>query len=129
LGLLVIQVILDFVPWWARKYSSLEKTDLFGIDKLRDKIESDQASMLAKPMQSHKVLDVFFWFFTMVVSIYLFGFMIADSLYIFFYLKVRARASWLISFVITAVLLSFLYGVFVFALQTNLYGGQLTVWF
>ncbi|HET9531918.1 MAG TPA: hypothetical protein VFQ92_16280 [Blastocatellia bacterium] len=128
--LLAFQLVLDLSPRLARKYSSLEKKDLFKVEPLREKssalTESEQPA--EEPTGGEKESNVFLWLLVMLASLFLFGLLVGLPLYVFLYLKLRTGEGWLISSAMAAGVLGLLSLIFIFALRARLYEGELWGW-
>lgn len=123
LVLLVIQLCLDLAPEFVQKHSLLERKDVFGIEKMRQKAGEDAADSEAS--RGRRELSVFFWVAFIPGLMYLVGSLIALPLFLFVYLKVRSKEGWVLSIGMAAAMFGFLYGVFVAVLNVRLHEGWL----
>lgn len=68
------------------------------------------------------------WLLALLVGIWLLGFMIAVPAYVFFYLKTQARASWRLTFFLTACMLVFELGLYDQILNTRWPAAAIAGW-
>ena len=125
LGLLIFQLALDLVPGLEERYRRFEKADLFGIERIRERVTADK---IDKVSQSRQEFNLMLWLLMLVASIYLFGLMIALPAYTFLYLRWRSRESWKLSITIAIGIYCLIYSVFILALRVRLYEGHLLGW-
>jgi hypothetical protein len=128
--LLVIQLMIDLLPQLAKKYSIIERQDVFRVEPLREKSLSGLSDERQEEDVSrrNRELKALLWLLVMFGLIYLLGFLIALPLYVFLYLKQQSGEGWMISITTAAGIFALLYGVFVFAIGTGLYEGHLWRW-
>lgn len=109
MGFLVIMSVSAPISDWYQKFevkSILSEKELSVAEKKRE-------------------LSVVAWFSGCTVVIYLLGFMIGIPLFLFLFLKIWAKESWLLSVVLAAVVLAVVYVAFVYILRVPLHGGML----
>ena len=75
-----------------------------------------------------RTLVMFAWIFGFFLMIVFFGFTIAVPLMVFLYLKVQSKEGWGLSLMLTGATLIFLYGLFVWLLETPFPEGWLIRW-
>ena len=75
--------------------------------------------------EKKRELWVVAWFSGCTILIYLFGFMIGIPLFLFLFLKIWAKESWVLSVVLSAVVLGVVYFSFVHILSVPLHEGIL----
>lgn len=73
--------------------------------------------------EKKRELSVVAWFTGCVAVIYLFGFMIGIPLFLFLFLKLWAKESWLLAVVLALAVLGIVYFTFVYILRVPLHGG------
>ncbi|NIO11623.1 MAG: hypothetical protein GTO40_27840 [Deltaproteobacteria bacterium] len=77
---------------------------------------------------NRRLISIIGWVLGFFLSIWLLGFVITSALASFLYLKFGAKENWLISIILTLVAWGFFYGVFDFALHLPFPPGELLVW-
>ena len=103
-------ILMSFSPATASWYSRLEKKSLFSAEDMSNEERKKEISVIA-------------WFLACSILIYLVGFMIAIPLFLFMFLKWRAKEGWLLSVVIPCVVAAVVYFAFVWILRVPLYKG------
>ena len=73
--------------------------------------------------EKKRELSVAAWFTGCTVLIYLFGFVVGIPLFLFLFLKIWAKESWLLSFVLSVVVLGVIFFSFVSILRVPLHEG------
>jgi len=68
---------------------------------------------------------ILFWIVLLIAMLFLIGFFPTIVLFMFFYLKLQGRESWLVSFLMPGATLIIVYLAFVFGLNIDFYGGLL----
>ena len=75
--------------------------------------------------EKKRELSVVAWFSGCTAMIYFFGFLIGIPLFLFMFLKLWAKESWLLSAVLAAVVLGVVYFTFIYILRVPLHSGIL----
>lgn len=75
--------------------------------------------------EKKREISVIAWFSGCTVAIYFLGFLIGIPLFLFMFLKIWAKESWLLSLVLAAVVLGVVYFAFIYILRVPLHGGIL----
>ena len=75
--------------------------------------------------EKKREVSVIAWFSGCTATIYFLGFLIGIPLFLFMFLKIWAKESWLLSSVIAAVVLGVVYFTFIYILRVPLHGGIL----
>jgi hypothetical protein len=86
--------------------------------------QADVAPSVARP----RILRTVAWIVGFFIGIVLLGFPIAVALFVFLYLKLQARESWLYAALFTAVVWGAFYGLFIAVLHLPFAAGILTSW-
>ena len=86
--------------------------------------QADVSPSVARP----RILRMVAWIAGFFVALVLLGFPIAVALFVFLYLKLEARESWLYAALFTAVVWSAFYGLFIALLHLPFGAGLLTSW-
>jgi Tripartite tricarboxylate transporter TctB family len=86
--------------------------------------QADVSPSLAGP----RILRMVAWIVGFFVTLVLLGFPIAVALFVFLYLKLEARESWLYAALFTAVVWGAFYGLFIALLHLPFAAGVLTSW-
>ena len=103
-------ILMSFSPSTAAWYSRLEKKSLFSAEDMSIEERKKEISVIA-------------WFLGCSILIYLVGFTIAIPLFLFMFLKWRAKEGWMLSVVIPCVVAAVVYFAFVWILRVPLYKG------
>ena len=109
MGFLVIMSFFSFLAGWYQKFEMKS-------------ILSEKVLSLDEKKREFSVVA---WFSGCTVLIYLLGFMIGIPLFLFLFLKIWAKESWLLSVVLAAVVSVVVYFTFVYILRVPLHGGML----
>jgi len=87
----------------------------------------EAATILSKVVlgaeEKKRELSVAAWFAGCTVLIYLFGFVIGIPIFLFLFLKIWAKESWLLSFVLSAAVLGVVFISFIYLLRVPLHEG------
>ena len=75
--------------------------------------------------EKKRELSVIAWFSGCTAAIYFLGFLIGIPLFLFMFLKIWAKESWLLSSVLAAVVLGVVYFAFIYILRVPLHSGIL----
>ena len=75
--------------------------------------------------EKKREVSVIAWFSGCTATIYFLGFLIGIPLFLFMFLKIWAKESWLLSLVLAAVVLGVVYFTFIYILRVPLHGGIL----
>ena len=75
--------------------------------------------------EKKRELSVIAWFSGCTAAIYFLGFLIGIPLFLFMFLKIWAKESWLLSSVLAAVVLGIVYFTFIYILRVPLHSGIL----
>ncbi len=105
-------VIMSFSPKIVAWYQNFEKKSVLSEKTLTKDEKKREISVIA-------------WLSGCTAMIYLFGFLIGIPLFLFLFLKLWARESWLLSVVIAAAVLLVVYFTFVYILRVPLHRGML----
>lgn len=122
--LLLFQLLMDLSPQLAKKYSGLEKKDMFSVDGLRKQVSPPVEEAKVEPAERNKEGKVFLWLLAMFGLIYLLGAFIAIPLYTLLYLK-RHSEKWLTSIAVTLGICGLVYAMSVFDSGAWIYEGLL----
>ena len=90
--------------------------------------ETTKAPVLKPGFAKNAVVN-FGWLAGYVITTWLLGYMIASALYVFLYMKVKGKQSWLSSILVTAGSIGFLWVIFIVLLKIRLLEGVLWSWF
>ena len=126
LGLVTLQLVMDFVPAVAKKLQRpAGEKDSSGEDEMVEKRKDARRQPLTAEISKkrNKETNIFVWVIGLMGSIYLFGYLIAVPLFLFLFLRIRASASWLLSIIVTAAMEIVVYTVFMTILRIPLYKG------
>lgn len=105
-------VIMSFFPKIISFYQKFETKPVISEDELNVDEKKREVSVIA-------------WFIGCTAMIYVLGFLIGIPLFLFLFLKLWARESWLLSLVLAAVVLGVVYFAFVYILRVPLHEGVL----
>jgi hypothetical protein len=105
-------VITSFSPKVATWYQKFEKKSILSIKTLKRDEKKREISVVA-------------WFSGCTAIIYFLGFLVGMPLFLFLFLKLWAKESWLLSAVLAAAVLVVVYGTFVYILRVPLHRGML----
>ena len=87
----------------------------------------EAATILSKVVlnseEKKREVSVAAWFAGCTVLIYLFGFVIGIPVFLFLFLKIWAKESWLLSFVLSAAVLGVVFFSFIYLLRVPLHEG------
>ena len=75
--------------------------------------------------EKKREISIIAWFSGCTAAIYFLGFLIGIPLFLFMFLKIWAKESWLLSSVLAAVVLIVVYFTFIYILRVPLHGGIL----
>jgi hypothetical protein len=91
------------------------------------KFESKTVSSteVANGMGKKKEVSVVAWFSGCVVALYFLGYMIGITVFLFMFLKIWAKESWLLSLLSSVIVLGVVYFAFVYILRVPLHEGIL----
>jgi len=103
-------ILMSFSPRTASWYGRLEKKSLFSAETMTNEERKKEVSIVA-------------WFLGCSILIYLVGFMIAIPLFLFMFLKWRAKEGWVLSVVVPCVVAAVVYFAFIWILRVPLYKG------
>lgn len=78
-----------------------------------------------KPEEKKREISIIIWFSGCTAVIYLLGFVIGIPLFLFTFLKIWARESWLLSVVLSGIVLFIVYFTFIYILSVPLHRGIL----
>ncbi len=127
LTLIGIQLLLDLFPRLTERTGALRQTDLHKTEWIKNMSMNQSGSKLLNDSQNpplfQKELKMIVWLLLIPLMIYLFGFLTTAPLFVFVSFRLWLREGWLISIATAIGLWSFLYGVFVILLSTNLERG------
>jgi len=84
---------------------------------------------IPRQVMRRRTLNIFGWIFSLFLLIWLVNFKIAVPLFVFLYLKFQARESLIISFMLAAVMVILIVGVFGFILHVPWPDGVIQDWF
>jgi hypothetical protein len=85
-------------------------------------------NIIVKSEFGKNALINFAWLAAYIISTWLFGYVVASSLYVFLYLKVKGKLSWIVSIMVTVGAFAFLEVVFVILLRIRMLPGVLWNW-
>ena len=111
-AMLLFLLLLSFRPKLAEWYARHEKEALTEVTEFTQE-------------EKRKELSIFAWFLGGVALVFLAGFLVAIPLFLFLFLRLHARESWLLSLVLPLCVGAVVYGAFVFILRVPLEGGLL----
>lgn len=109
--LLTFLIAMSFSPKLSSWYGRLER-----------KAGADEAVAVTAGERKKELL-IFTWFIGGVFLVYLLGFIIAIPLFLFLFLRFRAKESWTMSLVLPFMITAVIYGTFVMVLKVPLEGG------
>lgn len=107
LGFLVLTSFYPKIKSWYQKFepkAGLSKVALNKNEKKRER-------------------SIVLWFTGCIASVYVLGFLVTIPLFLFLFLKIWARESWLLSAVFAVVVLGVVYVSFIYLLRVPLYQG------
>ena len=78
------------------------------------------------PIDLRKDIPIYLWVWAFVIAVVAFGFVAAAPVMLFVYLRFRSRESWWLSLLLSAGVLTLLYGVFQIGLGVPLFDGLVT---
>ena len=105
-------VILSFSSKITSWYQKFEKKSVLSERTMKEDEKKREISVIA-------------WFSGCTVVIYFLGFLVGIPLFLFLFLKMWAKESWLLSVVLAAAVLVVVYFSFVYILRVPLHGGML----
>ena len=105
-------VIISFSPKIATWYQNFEKKSVL-------------SERTMKKGEKKREISVIAWFSGCTAVIYFLGFLIGIPLFLFLFLKLWAKESWLLSVVLATAVLVVVYFTFVYILRVPLHGGIL----
>ena len=105
-------VIMSFFPKIISFYQKFETKSVLSESVLSDDEKKREISVIA-------------WFSGCTAAIYFLGFLIGIPLFLFMFLKIWAKESWLLSLVLAAVVLGVVYFTFIYILRVPLHSGIL----
>ena len=111
-AMLLFLLLLSFRPKLAEWYARHEKEALTTVEEFTEE-------------EKKKELIIFAWFLGGVALVFLAGFLVAIPLFLFLFLRLHARESWLLSLVLPLCVGAIVYGAFVFILRVPLESGLL----
>ena len=101
---------------------------LFGSGARGQAMDFQLSEHLPTEVVLRRTLAIFSWILGFFFAILLLGFPIAVPLFVFVYLKVQARAGWMLSSVLTFAAWGFFYGLFNRLLHLPFPAGWIQVW-
>jgi hypothetical protein len=110
--IMVFLVIMSFFPKIISFYQKFETKSVLSESVLNVAEKKREVSVIA-------------WFSGCTAAIYILGFLIGIPLFLFMFLKIWAKESWLLSLVLAAVVLGVVYFTFIYILRVPLHGGIL----
>lgn len=110
LAILAVLVLMNYSPKFLAWYQALEKKPVLEGEEL-------------KKEEKKKELSVTLWFVGCTALIYLLGFQIGTPLFLFLFLKIREKESWLISLILSIAVLLVVYSIFMKMLHVPLHKG------
>ena len=105
-------VILSFSSKITSWYQKFEKKSVLSERTMKEDEKKREISVIA-------------WFSGCTVVIYFLGFLVGIPLFLFLFLKLWAKESWLLSVVLATTVLVVVYFAFVYILRVPLHGGML----
>jgi hypothetical protein len=111
-ALMGFMVLMSFSPALTAWYQKFEKKNIFSAEPLEDPEKKRERSVTV-------------WFAGCTAVIYLLGFMVGIPLFLFLFLKLWAKESWVLSIGLAAVVTIVVYIAFVYLLRIPLHGGLL----
>ena len=105
-------VIISFSPKIATWYQNFEKKSVLSEKTMKKEEKKREISVIA-------------WFSGCTAVIYFLGFLIGIPLFLFLFLKLWAKESWLLSVVLATAVLVVVYFTFVYILRVPLHRGML----
>ena len=112
--LMGFMVLISFSPQIAFFYQKFEKKSVLSEKTLKEDEKKRERS-------------VFAWFSGCTAIIYFLGFLIGIPVFLFLFLKLWAKESWLLSVILSTVVLAVVYFTFVYILRVPLHRGMLFV--
>jgi len=107
-----ILVFMAFSPRLSTWYQKLEAATIL-------------SKVVLSAEEKKRELSVAAWFAGCTVLIYLFGFVIGIPIFLFLFLKIWAKESWLLSIVLSAAVLGVIFISFIYLLRVQLHEGIL----
>ena len=125
LALVVLLTIMTILPKFDAWYKQLEgkPKSLTEIGSQPDEPENDADQEKIRK----KELNIVGWLIFLTASTYILGFLVAIPLFLFLFLKLSAKESWLLSITIPAVVLAVVFFIFSHVLQIPLHEGIIFV--
>ena len=105
-------VLMSFFPKIISFYQKFETKSVLSESVLSDDEKKREISVIA-------------WFSGCTAMIYFLGFLIGIPLFLFMFLKLWAKESWILSLVLAAIVLGVVYLTFIYILRVPLHGGIL----
>ena len=105
-------VMISFSPKIAAWYQRFEKKPVLSEKTLKDDEKKRERSVIA-------------WFSGCTAVIYFLGFLVGIPVFLFLFLKLWAKESWLLSVVLSTAVLVVIYFTFVYILRVPLHRGML----
>lgn len=111
-ALMGFMVLMSFSPDLTAWYQKFEKKDIFSAEPLDEREKKRERSVII-------------WFAGCTAVIYLLGFMVGIPLFLFLFLKLWAKESWVLSIGLAVAVSVVVYIAFVYLLRVPLHGGLL----
>ena len=108
-------VTMSFFPKIISFYQKFETKPVVSEDELSGDEKKREVSVIT-------------WFSGCTAAIYFLGFLIGIPLFLFMFLKIWAKESWLMSSVLAVVVLGVVYFTFIYTLRVPLHSGILLSW-
>jgi hypothetical protein len=104
--------------------------DLFGKAETASgpAVDLDFAADVPPEVARRRVIDTLLWIAGFIALVALNGFPIAVPIFVFLYLRLQSRASWLLSFTLTLASWGFFYGLFIWLLHLPFEDGWIQIW-
>lgn len=125
LALLILLTIMTISPKFNAWYKQLEgkSESLTEIGSKPDEPENDADQKKIRK----KELNIVGWLIFLTASTYILGFLVAIPLFLFLFLKLSAKESWLLSITMSVVVLAVVFFIFGHVLQIPLHAGIIFV--
>jgi len=126
--LLLLQLLLDARPSWARRYGRYVRLHAFRAEDLLQVARRRSAWGKVLDERAEREQRLLPWVLSLLAGVYLFGFLVATPFFTLLWLKVRARAGWRLSALMAAGLWGLLYGLLHHLLRARLFEGIVWHW-